>query len=368
MELRPFRIEHYYAEHEFTARYMLSSSDCESRTVGELLELEPGAEDALRELWCGYTESPGAPALREAIAAGYDGLEPDDVLVTSCAEEGIFLLYHALLRPGDHAIVETPCYESALELSRAAPGAEVSEWQRRHDDGWAYDLDELARLVRPGTRLIYVNTPHNPTGTQMTHQELAGVIELARGCGSGAVLRRGLPRPRARAEAAAARRLRGVRARGLAGQHLQEPRPARPADRLARLARRALLEPVLDLKHYTTICSSAPSELLSAIALRHRRTLRRPQPGDRSRQPAAARRLLRAPRRPVRVGAPVGRADRLPALARDVDVERCAHRWSPRPACCCCRERCTTSPQHVRVGFGRRNMPEALARLDEYLG
>ena len=181
MQLGPFRIEQYYAEHEFTARYMLSSSDCESRTVGELLELEPGAEDALRELWCGYTESPGAPALRAELAAGYDGLEPDDVLVTSCAEEGIFLVCHALLRPGDHAVVETPCYESALELSRST-GAEVSEWRRRHDDGWTYDLDELGRLVRAGTRLIYVNTPHNPTGSHMTHQELAGVVEIARGC------------------------------------------------------------------------------------------------------------------------------------------------------------------------------------------
>src|SRR3954452_9609691 len=183
MQLRPFRIEQYFAEHEFTARYMLSSSDCESRTVGELLEFEPGAEEQLRELWCGYTESPGDPALRTELAAGYDGLDPDDVLVTSCAEEGIFLVCHALLRPGDHAVVETPCYESALELSRST-GAEVSEWRRSDDDGWAYDLDALAELVRPGTRLIYVNTPHNPTGSHLTHEELARVVEIAGGCGA----------------------------------------------------------------------------------------------------------------------------------------------------------------------------------------
>ena len=77
MQLGPFRIEQYYAEHEFTARYMLSSSDCESRTVGELLELEPGAEEQLRELWCGYTESPGDPALRAELAAGLEALQPE---------------------------------------------------------------------------------------------------------------------------------------------------------------------------------------------------------------------------------------------------------------------------------------------------
>ena len=61
----------------------------------------------------------GAPELRAAIAALYERIDPDDVIVTSCAEEGILLVYHALLGAGDHAIVETPCYESALELARS---------------------------------------------------------------------------------------------------------------------------------------------------------------------------------------------------------------------------------------------------------
>jgi len=82
-----------------------------------------------------------------AIAGLYERIDPDEVIVTSCAEEGIFLLYHALLRPGDHAIVETPCYESALELARST-GAEVSPWHRRYEDGWAHDLDALERLAR----------------------------------------------------------------------------------------------------------------------------------------------------------------------------------------------------------------------------
>ena len=119
MDVKPFRIERYYARYEFTTRYMLSSSDCESRTIEELLGLEPDAHARLLETWCGYTESPGAPELRAAIAALYERIDPDDVIVTSCAEEGILLVYHALLGAGDHAIVETPCYESALELARA---------------------------------------------------------------------------------------------------------------------------------------------------------------------------------------------------------------------------------------------------------
>ena len=367
MELRPFRIEQYYAEHEFTARYMLSSSDCESRTVGELLELEAGAQDALRELWCGYTESPGAPGLRAELAAGYDGLEPDDVLVTSCAEEGIFLGCHALLRPGDHAVVETPCYESALELSRST-GAEVSEWRRRHDDGWAYDLDELARLVRARTRLIYVNTPHNPTGSHMTHQELAGVIEIARGCGAvlfcDEVYRDLEHEPELRLPAACEAYERAV-SLGSMSKSL-----GLPGLRLGWLASRdrALLEPVLDLKHYTTICSSAPSELLSTIALRNRRTLL-----DRNLEIVRGnlellddfferRDDLFAWVRPS--AGPIG----FPRLAGDVDVEQLCASLVASAGVLLLPGAVYDEPQHVRVGFGRRNMPEALARLDEYLG
>ena len=68
----------------------------------ELLELEPDAHGRLLETWCGYTEPPGGPALRQAIASLYERTSAEEVVVTSCAEEGIFLLYHALLRPGDH--------------------------------------------------------------------------------------------------------------------------------------------------------------------------------------------------------------------------------------------------------------------------
>ena len=179
MDVGPFRIERYYARYEFTTRYMLSSSDCESRTIEEVLALEPDAHARLLETWCGYTESEGSPELREAIAGIYDGIDPEDVIVTSCAEEGIFLLNHALLGAGDHAIVETPCYESALELARSTR-AEVSEWRRRYEDGWAHDVDALERSVRPATRLIYINQPHNPTGTLMDRATLERVSELAR--------------------------------------------------------------------------------------------------------------------------------------------------------------------------------------------
>ena len=95
----------------------------------------------------------GSPELRAAVASGYERAEPEDVLALAAAEEGIFLAYHALLAPGDHVVVEAPCYGAAIEVARST-GAAVSLWRRRHEDGWAHDLDELERSAptrRPGS-------------------------------------------------------------------------------------------------------------------------------------------------------------------------------------------------------------------------
>jgi hypothetical protein len=87
VKIAPFRIERYYAVHEFTAPYMLSSSDAESVAVADLLALEPDASERLGALHLGYTESPGAPELRAAIVAMFATTEPEDVVVVSVAEE-----------------------------------------------------------------------------------------------------------------------------------------------------------------------------------------------------------------------------------------------------------------------------------------
>src|ERR1700747_3374451 len=128
MQITPFHIEEYMGKHEFSARYLLSSSDAESVAIEEILSLEPGAHDAFLKHWCGYTESPGAPLLREVLATISTTIHADQLGVASGEEEAIFLFYHALLTPQDHAIVETPCYESALTLPKST-GAAVSEWR-----------------------------------------------------------------------------------------------------------------------------------------------------------------------------------------------------------------------------------------------
>src|SRR5476651_1351359 len=99
MHIEPFAIERFYERWEFRAELMLSSSDCESLEVAELLLLEPDAEERLMGMRLGYTEVPGSLELRTAVARAYERIGPEDVLTLAAAEEGIFIAYHALLAP-----------------------------------------------------------------------------------------------------------------------------------------------------------------------------------------------------------------------------------------------------------------------------
>ena len=112
MNLTHFKLERYFAQYEFSTKYLLCSSDCESLAVSDLLKLEPGAEQDLKRLWLGYTESQGALSLRQEISRLYASMAPDQILVHSGAEEAIFLFMQAVLQPGDHIIVQWPCYQS----------------------------------------------------------------------------------------------------------------------------------------------------------------------------------------------------------------------------------------------------------------
>ena len=197
MRIRPFEIERFYDRWEFSAELMLSSSDCESASTADILALEDDAQARLLGQRLGYTEVAGSPELREAIAALDERSEPQDVFTLAAAEEGIFLAYHALLGPEGHAIVEAPCYGSAIEVARST-GAQVSLWERRHEDLWAHDLDELRSLLRPNTRVIYINSPHNPTGSQMSRGVLDAIVGICSELFDRPAQRRGLPRPRAR--------------------------------------------------------------------------------------------------------------------------------------------------------------------------
>ncbi|MFE1451589.1 pyridoxal phosphate-dependent aminotransferase [Streptomyces olivaceoviridis] len=132
-----------------------------------------------------YPPGPGVPELRTAIAAHQQrryGLsyDPDtEVLVTAGATEAIAAALLALVEPGDEVVALEPYYDSYAASIAMAGGTRVPVTLRPHEGSFRLDLDELRAAVTDRTRLLLINTPHNPTGTVLTRVELAAVAELA---------------------------------------------------------------------------------------------------------------------------------------------------------------------------------------------
>lgn len=268
--LPDFRLETYFAKWEFEARYHLTASDAETVSVRELLAL---ADADGRERWdslsLGYTESRGLPELREAIAATYDSLSADDILCFAGAEEALYLVPQALLGADDHAVVLTPNYQAAETVPLAI--CAVTGVPLREEDGWALDVDAIEAALRPNTRLVSVNFPNNPTGAVPSLESWMRLVQLCDERGIHLLsdevyrgLEQGDPLPQAADHSATAISI-GVmsKAYGL------------PGLRIGWIASRdhALLDTVARAKNYTTICNSAPSEVLALIALRARDSL-----------------------------------------------------------------------------------------------
>src|SRR5215208_880840 len=263
--LPDFRLEVYLGRWEFAARHHLTASDAQTLSVAEVLG--PDGLEELAAVPLSYTPTWGADALRDAIAGTYETVVRDDVLVFAGAEEAMFWAMQELVGPRDHAIVTVPNYQS-METIPVATGAAVSGLSLRPEDGWAVDLDALRALLRPETRLVAVNFPNNPTGALPDPGSWAALVALCEERGiplfSDEVYRGlepdGTAPLRQAADASPTALSMGVmsKAYGL------------PGLRIGWLAcrDRAVLERLETRKHYTSICNSAPSELIATHALR----------------------------------------------------------------------------------------------------
>ena len=373
MRLADFELERYFARWEFSVRHLMCASDLEGYPMAELLGL---ADDETRELWSnlrlGYTESPGHPLLRAEIAGLYESLAADDVLVFSGAEEAIFCLLNVELGPGDHAIVTWPGYQSLYEVGIAA-GAEITKHELFEADGWRLDVERIRAGLRPTTRLIVVNAPHNPTGMLPTQAEWQALTDL---CAEAGVrlfsdeVYRFLEYDDADRLAPGADVLPngvslGVMSKSFAMAGLRIGWLAsRDRDLLARCAA---------FKDYTTICPSAPAEILALIGLRAKATVL-----DRSRALIAAN--LAAldgfmADRPDVLGWVRPRAGSVgyPRLAfggrfAGWDADRFAAELVESEGVLLLPGSTFGQPgNHVRLGFGRFDLPEALAGLDRFV-
>jgi aspartate/methionine/tyrosine aminotransferase len=366
MQLPDFKLERYFAKYEFNTRYLLCSSDCEAMTVADLLAYEPVAAEKFQKLWLGYTESQGSPTLRNEISKIYNSIQPDQILVHTGAGEAIFIFMQAVLNPGDHVIVHAPGYQSLAEVARSI-GCEVSPWYAHEENDWAIDVNDLPRLLKGNTKLIVINTPHNPTGCLASLQDFNSVRQFAKEnkllLFSDEVYRESEYDPTQRLPAACddgeyAVSL-GVTSKtyGLAGLRIGwiATKNKQVYDRMAAI------------KDYTTICNSAPSEFLAEVAMRNRKKLVDRNVSIIKNNLSVMDGFFRRHSESFTWVRPKAGSMAFPRyLPGDVEsfceklVQKAGVLFLPGVVY-------DETHNHFRLGLGRKNLPEAVERLEDFL-
>lgn len=278
--MRDFALEVFLAGWEFTAPYHMTASDIESMTVADLLALAtPEDRNALDTLWLGYTETWGSRELRAEIARTYEAMALENILCLAGAGEGLYAVAKVLLHAGDHVLVPTPNYQSAetvplsvcevtgIPLRRTAPLLGPGTQAR---GGWRLDPEDVRAAIRPNTKLLSLNFPHNPTGMLMTREDLEAVIALCRHHGIY-ILCDEVYRGVELEPADQMPQIADVYERGISLNVISKAYGL-PGLRIGWIASQdtSLLQKVERYKHYLSICNSAPSELLTLVALKAR--------------------------------------------------------------------------------------------------
>ncbi len=370
--LPEFRIETFFSKYEFSVRHLLGASDIESMPLLELLELSTDEDrTAYDELNLGYIETLGTARLREAIAGTYDDIEPEDIICFCGAEEGILAGMHAALDRDSHAIVVTPNYQSAETVPRSI--CETTGVPLDEADDWNLDLGRIESALVPGTRLIYVNFPHNPTGKLVSQETYRDLVEIARRQGaylfSDEVYRMMERDPAQRLPQAADLYERGLslgvtsKSYGFAGLRVGWI-ACRDRDLLARMER---------VKHYTSICNAAPSEMLATMVLKARDQILARNRALVEKNLVLLDGFLEEHAELFDWYRPDGGCIGFPRYEGDEGIEEFAKRLLEQagvlvvPSSIFESELNPALANRFRIGFGRKTFPEGLAALKGYL-
>lgn len=367
MQIAPFKLERYFAKYEFTAPYLLSSSDCQPLSLNELLSMIHGETMKMwNVLELGYTESQGQPELREEIASLYPTVEPGQIVVAA-PEEAIFLAMNTLLEKGDEVVSTFPAYQSLYEVARSL-GCNVKYWRPQFEEGWHFHLDDLEKVMSRKTKLLIINFPHNPTGTTITHRQQERIIRMARDFNTiifaDEMYRYLEQEEKERLPSIADQTDQAVTLFGMSKSF------ALAGLRIGWLIAKNpdWVERFMTFKDYTTICNSAPSEILALMGLKARdQILRRNHDIIRNNlwildEFFSKHQSLFEWNRPD--AGPVA----FPKFLGDQDVNDFCHDLVETKGVMLLPAKVYDfAGQHFRLGFARSNMAEALEKLEEYL-
>lgn len=369
MILPIFKLEDYLSAREFDCDIMFSGSDMETFKMQDLLSYaSPEMLTAWDKLELSYTQPKGHPLLLNELNKKY--LMPNEyshICTFNGAEEGIYATLSTLLKKEDHVIVFTPCYQSLKEIPRNI--CEISELEANFIAGKCFfDLTKLNRLIKKNTKMLIINFPHNPSGIILSKQELNEVIAIAKKHDlyifSDEVYRGLEINSNDRLPYLATCYPKGIslgvmsKAYGLPGLRIgwivsQDPK---------------VIDLAANLKHYLTICNSAPSEILAIIALQNEDKIFKRNKEILENNLPKLRALFTSYTNLFEWYEPQGGCIAFPKLNLNMSAyEFCEKLSKSKKIQLLPGTVFDAKGNHFRVGFGRKNMPEALKRLEEFI-
>lgn len=183
MKIKPFAVEEWMNAWEEGARYNIAETCVDSISLDELFALTGEDKDAFlrefsaRRLTYGTIE--GAADFKEGICGLYKTIAPENVVPTHGAAGANHHIFYSILEPGDHVVSIMPTYQQLYSIPESF-GADVKLLHLKQENDYLPNLDELRELVTPGTKMICINNPNNPTGALMSTELLKEIVEIAR--------------------------------------------------------------------------------------------------------------------------------------------------------------------------------------------
>lgn len=367
MDLEPFLLDRWLANYQFASppiRYDLAASTGPKWTLDEVLEL--GGEDARAELGklkLSYAPPNGGIELRTAIANCH-GVDPESVVVTTGASEALAVVFCLMAEPGANVVLPSLVFPAIPVLARAW-GHNVRRYELSRDEGFEHRADRILSIVDDATKLVLVNSPHNPTGTVVEPRELAMLAErLAEReipllvdevyhplyFGTQATTAAQLPNTIVVGDLSKAYSLSGLRIGWVIdADHLRRKR-------------------IVDARGYFTISNSVVTEFFGGIALRNRdRLLERLERVARANL-AALDEFMQASESVLSWVRPFGGTTAFPWLKRGGDSRPLCESLAARGVLTAPGD-CFDAPEHFRIGFGvqAHGFRDALAVAAEVL-
>lgn len=264
--LAPFALDHWLSSYDFATppiAYNLASSTGPRWTLADLMALGDAPLE-IGDTVLSYAPPQGSAALRAAIAA-FHGADPDHVIATTGSSEALSILFCLAAEPGANIVLPDPAYPAYAAVA-GAWGLATRAYRLDRSDGFAQRAEAILRQVDAATRLVILNTPHNPTGSVMPRREIEALAAALADRGVPLLVDEvyhplyfaepqpsaaGIPNVIVTSDLSKALSLPGLR-----GGWLIDP----DADRRAR---------ILDARSYFTISSSPLLDRLAAHALTH---------------------------------------------------------------------------------------------------